>query len=503
VAVGIIIQLALWSIQACKKFPLFKPSSGIDSLNIADIKLLTTQAIEQATRLGVKAEISIVDRTGNILAVYRMTGAKNANVNPLFGSAARARTAAYLSSNQHAFSSLTACFITRAHFPPGVNNTPGGPLYGVVFSQLGGGDVQPNSGALPGIQPTGQPGLTGIPGGFPLYKNGRLVGGLGVAGGTLDVPNTLSTCTGASQDEQIALSALTGYEPNPAIVANTITIDGVSLAYTNTALLSQTYTFAVEGTLLTQGAFDPRYPPLPYKATTLPTASGYRTQPLAGVLLNAEEVASIIQNAAAKSARTRAQIRRPPSSPARVWIAVTDITGRVLAIWRDQDAATFGMDVSVQKARTAFAFSNPQNDFGVIFRKILRLDPMTKIAVSTRAIGYLAQDWYPPGIDLIAGAKAGPFWEGANFAWQQRLAAIPTLPAAGNGITIFPGGIPLYKTGMLAGAIGVSGDGVDQDDYIAAAGASGYEPPAGERSDNFFYDNVRLPYVKFPRSPDL
>jgi len=49
------------------------------------------------------------------------------------------------------------------------------------------------------------------------------------------------------------------------------------------------------------------------------------------------------------------------------------------------------------------------------------------------------------------------------------MAAMPSLPPYGNGFTIFPGGIPLYKNGILVGAIGVSGDGVDQDDYIAVA----------------------------------
>ena len=34
--------------------------------------------------------------------------------------------------------------------------------------------------------------------------------------------------------------------------------------------------------------------------------------------------------------------------------------------------------------------------------------------------------------------------------------------------------MPLYKNGVLAGAIGISGDGVDQDDLIAAAGGTGF-----------------------------
>jgi hypothetical protein len=78
--------------------------------------------------------------------------------------------------------------------------------------------------------------------------------------------------------------------------------------------------------------------------------------------------------------------------------------------------------------------------------------------------------------------------------------SIPNLP---NGLQIFAGSIPLYKNGELVGAIGISGDGIDQDDLISAAGAAGYTPPVGMRSDQFFVREVRLPFVKFPRSPNL
>jgi hypothetical protein len=72
-----------------------------------------------------------------------------------------------------------------------------------------------------------------------------------------------------------------------------------------------------------------------------------------------------------------------------------------------------------------------------------------------------------------------------------------------NGIQIFPGSVPLYKNGVLVGAIGISGDGVDQDDLIAAAGANGFSPPTQIRSDQIFVRGVRLPFLKFPRSPNL
>ena len=80
---------------------------------------------------------------------------------------------------------------------------------------------------------------------------------------------------------------------------------------------------------------------------------------------------------------------------------------------------------------------------------------------------------------------------------------MPFPNATGNGITIFPGGVPLYKNGQLVGGCGVSGDGVDQDDIISFAGGVGFEPPAEIRCDQFFFNDVRLPYVKFPRQPEI
>ena len=73
-----------------------------------------------------------------------------------------------------------------------------------------------------------------------------------------------------------------------------------------------------------------------------------------------------------------------------------------------------------------------------------------------------------------------------------------------NGIVFFPGSTPLYTapgTGGLAGGFGVSGDGVDQDDVVTAAGQVGFEPPAALRVDAFTVAGVRLPFQKFNRVP--
>ena len=75
----------------------------------------------------------------------------------------------------------------------------------------------------------------------------------------------------------------------------------------------------------------------------------------------------------------------------------------------------------------------------------------------------------------------------------------PNLP---NGITIFPGGFPLYRNGKVIGAIGISGDGVDQDDIIGISGTKFHRPKPEIRADQFTYRGARLPYVKFPRDPE-
>ena len=137
--------------------------------------------------------------------------------------------------------------------------------------------------------------------------------------------------------------------------------------------------------------------------------------------------------------------------------------------------------------------------------------------MSTRCVGFLAQKNYPPGID---GKAAGPF-----FTEQDKLSgfsgtepnvtftatADPSSPPLRNGIrldlpngiTIFPGGFPLYRNGVLVGAIGISGDGVDQDDIVGASGTHDFLAPDAIRSDQFNFRGTRLPYAKFPRDPTL
>ena len=83
-----------------------------------------------------------------------------------------------------------------------------------------------------------------------------------------------------------------------------------------------------------------------------------------------------------------------------------------------------------------------------------------------------------------------------------------------NGIQIFPGSVPIYRGNVLIGAIGVSGDGIDQDDMIgflgianAAARVGGIDnAPLAIRADTIVAPvgaGVRLRYVNCPFAPFL
>jgi uncharacterized protein GlcG (DUF336 family) len=313
-----------------------------------------------------------------------------------------------------------------------------------------------------------------------------------------------------SPDEVIALGAVVDYAVPSDKRGDNIFLDGVRLLYANTAAPPREPPVA---DLAPLGTFITPIPSVipagflcdegfvcPLQMTGCPPE---QCQPTGGSLLTAADVTTIIMQARNQANQTRAAIRRPIGSPARVFISVVDIDGSILGIYRTFDATIFSFDVSVQKARTALAFSDPANTaFGDSIRIILDVSSDQPLAISTRAVGFLSQDFFPPGIDrntLGDPVEPGPLFEGDCFDYQARIGLMPF----GNGITIFPGGLPLYKNGQLAGAIGVSGDGVDQDDLIAFTGSIGFEPPESIRCDQFFYNEVRLPFVKFPRSPGI
>jgi uncharacterized protein GlcG (DUF336 family) len=447
-----------------------------------------------------------------------------------FAAVSKAGSAALFSTSGNAFSTRTAGFIIQQHFPPGVDFRSGGPLFGVQYSSLPCSDIK-----VPGL-PLG---LSADPGGMPIYKDGLPQGGVGIEGDGVYGIDRAPADFDLPFEEVVALSAVRGFETPGLIRADNILVDGIRLPYINATevLRPPTIPFAS-----LPGAIDPLFPiqgAQPSAFTTVvvggirgeadPRFFPFISSPSGGSnSLTAADVDQIISHAAQQANITRAAIRQPLGSNARVSIAVVDTEGRVLGLFRQPDAPVFGFDVSVQKARATVFFTRPDAGtqlrsagFGSFVDRALadgvRLDG--SVAFSDRAIGFLHRPFFPDGINNTA---PGPFsrpineWSVFNVGLELDLiktnfqaaivgASVPctSLPGLPNGIQIFPGAIPVYKNGVLAGAIGISGDGVDQDDIISAAGGNGYAPPAAIRSDQVFVRGVRLPFLKFPRSPNL
>jgi uncharacterized protein GlcG (DUF336 family) len=158
------------------------------------------------------------------------------------------------------------------------------------------------------------------------------------------------------------------------------------------------------------------------------------------------------------------------------------------------DATVFSADVAVAKARNVVYFSGNSR-----LESDLPGLPIG-VAVTNRSIGFGSQPFFPSG---ILDSDPGPFR--ALFEFDRDHPCTQGAQPANanqNGIVFFPGSAPLYRNGALVAGLGVSGDGVEQDDYVTAAGAQGFEAPAHLRSDNFFVRDVRIPYWKFPRNPE-
>lgn len=463
---------------------------GTPTLTRNDLETVFWQAADRAREFSIDAVIAVVDRDGRAILVRRASGDMNVSARERAIAVSKAGTAVFLSSNAHAFSSRTAGFIIQPRFPPRVRNRPPGPLIGVGFSNLAFSDInhfrELDGSRIPGTR------LYASPGGVPLFKEGELLAGIGVTGdGTEQEDDSIE---GADTDEAVALAGQIGFAPNIGIFGSNVFIDGIRLPYVASEARPASLVRARSDITIPAPP-----PPIVWPGAVLGEVAGQlrapiRGDPAAGLIngqprLTADEVRTILSNAAARARLTRAGIRLPAGQAAQVFIAVVSNPARdgqppaVLGVFRTPDATVFSWDVAVQKARTAVFFSNHAR------------------AYSSRTVGFLAQENYPPGLE---NQPPGPF-----FGLQERFAS-PVLTGAGgvnpnlpNGITVFPGGFPLYRNGVLVGAIGISGDGIDQDDLIGAAGTEGFQPAPGIRADFQEYLSARLPYAKFPRDPEL
>jgi len=620
------------------------------SLTSTDVGKVIAQGVGEAQAHGVQATFAVVDRVGNVLAVYRMGTATAQNHGVVIATGldasghatisaglegirlpvptvdlhiddqaaiAKAITGAYLSSEGNAFSTRTASQIVEEHFDPAEQLQPSGPLFGVQFSQLACSDlVTKFTGLNPDAGPHRSPlGLSADPGGFPLYKNGTVVGGVGVlADGVYGADNSLNDASG-NIDELIAYAATFGFAAPVDRRADQISVAGrllrfsdvgftdlksdpskapdlASISASTGSLIAVTgYTGAAihPGTAFGQPASGIR----PDAGVDFPGANAFVLVDDANNprypardggdgpnhLLRAE-VLQLLRSAIQVANHARAQIRQPFGTTARVTVSVVDTQGTILGVVRSEDAPIFGIDVSLQKARAAAFFTsasaaaymaalpdarNITLDASGTHVQSVSLPAYTSaartfladtsafgdgaIAYSVRALGGLSRPLYPDGID---GTAAGPFskpqgaWSPLSTGLQldlsvnailQHVLHVAGAPLAdvapgctgvdlasdlssavrvnsdlrlGNGLQIFAGGVPIFRQAILVGGIGVSGDGVDQDDMVAFLGlgtasqvlrGSISNAPAAQRADTLRPQGTRLKYVECPQAP--
>ena len=594
-----------------------------EALAVADVERVLAQAAGEAQARGQPATIAVVDRVGNVLGVFRMTGAaattrvssrqiggiaaagqtiglQGVDVPAPAAAIAKAITGAYLSSSGNAFSSRTASQIVQERFPPAPTTVglESGPLFGVQFSQLPCSDLNarfaPGGGVGALIGPKRSPlGLSADPGGFPLYKNGVVVGGVGVVsdGDYGFDPNILDT--DVDGEEAIALAGSQGFIPPGDILADRIPVDGTTLRYSDTvpanlAPLQSSFT-AVNGPLgaliavtsysdgtiragatygteasgvrrvtaaefslpdayvLTNGAGAGRYP------IRAGTDAAFVAQPLTQA-----EARTLLEEAFTVLSRARAQIRRPLDSRMQATISLVDSQGAVLGIVRSPDGPMFGTDVSLQKARTATFLSSTMAaaQLGTSARSaayVARMrtflnDPAAltgTVAYADRSVGNLARPYFPDGevaqapgpLSVEQSARFSPFAVGlqsdligdnvvqhvvhivsggTSADTPQTCTGIAQNTRLANGIQIFPGSVPIYRGNQLVGGLGVSGDGIDQDDMVSFLGAHNGglklggglgNAPRDIRADRIVVNlagrSVRLRYVSCPFAPFL
>src|SRR5258708_6367552 len=484
------------------------PVASVPPLHVADVQNIVQAAVNS---VNVDMAVAVVDRAGFVLGVFRTQNGPATRAGN-FGSVqnasevavALARTGAFFSNDQAPLSSRTVRFISGIHFPPGVMNQPPADLYGIentnrgctlindpVFQSKIPPSLALGGGFGPGVL-TGKADLmdsdsTAVnPGGVPIFYKNVVVGGIGV----VTTPSNLNVAeyaafAGATTQR---VGAGDNFGPTPA-APGAVFIGGIALPFVNQTSRPAGFSAGPAtgmGSFLVAPTNSPGQPP---EGDLIVPGAG----PLGG--LSAADGKQILDNAEATASTTRAAIRLPLGSRARMVIAVADLDGTIIGLRRMQDSTVFSIDVAATKARNMVYFNSAARTAAD-----LNGVPMGT-AVTNRTISFGAQPLYPPGID---GSSPGPFFnlytmDLANPCTQGFQGGVAN--SNKSGIGFFPGRAGLFRNGALVGGLGGSGDGGDQDDYATSGGTKGFEAPTNTRADQILDQGVRLPYFKFPRNP--
>jgi uncharacterized protein (TIGR03437 family) len=539
-------------------------------LSLNDVTTIISQCVQRAKQLGTAGTCAVVDREGNVLAVFQMNGAnqlvritggkpidqglEGVMVPSMLAAISKAGTAAFFSTQGSAINTRTASAIVQENFPVATPNAEAGPLFGVQFSQLPCSDVRPANGTLP-------LGLSADLGSASVYKFGPN-GAIAVGGSSYESDGIYTADTNVvdvfdSFEEDVARASTFGFDTPANLRIDNVRVNGVTLPYINypqnggpappvtaadgqfllgpIAQPASRYVQTVIGGIPVK--FDRRFFPPRDSIVPAPNQGG----------LSAGDVLNILINAVQGAYKMRAAIRTLSPDQVEINSTVVDTAGNVLGILSTTDAPEFGFDVSAQKARTANLFSNPNAQAlllaaGAAVNAPLNLGasitnpganiishvnaaiafgfPLNgSIIFSSRGMGFAARPFFPDGqngsnittpfsrpINVFS-----PFNDGLQLqlVLNDLVAALggdPSVPCTPvpltpNGIQIFAGSSALFRGGQMLGAVGVSGDGIDQDDLVSASGALGLEAPQNLNSTNLVIQGVRFPYLRYPPFP--
>ena len=374
------------------------------------------------------------------------------------------------------------------------------------------------SGLLTGAQGRG---IATLPGGIPLFKNGQVVGGIGVFfPGKTGFATEENSALGFTHDptkpdqsleaEWIAYAAAggtvtsvtRGIEPLPVGDLNGVPLPaGFGLPVGRIDLVGITLDIFGPGgkdgieVLKTVGAGVGRGSPDDgadqlvaangagpaddvFVRDGLPVPEGWLVTPHDGDGISKADVERIIMQGLVQQQLTRAAIRLPPGTRAKFVLAVADRRGNVVGLYRAPDATVFSIDVAVAKARNVGYYANaaelqPED-------QIPGVPPGT--AFTNRTFRYAGLPRFPEGID---GSAPGPFSQLNDDPGTSRTTGLqvgPRLPASAyqsvvgydafnpgtnfrdptdilnqNGIVFFPGSAPVYKVRRPGGLAELAG----------------------------------------------